>query len=74
MFHWCQKVNVYNIENHYHFYSNQEKEVKEPLNLSYKKLKVGSISFMSTNTKRSSKSCIKKGLNISKKLSMSFNP
>lgn len=74
MFHWCQKVNVYNIENHYHFYSNQEQEVKEPLNLSYKKLKVGSISFMSTNTKRSSKSCIKKGLNISKKLSMSFNP
>ena len=69
MLRWCQNVNVYNIENHYHFYADQEPKSRALSNIPSGKLKAGAISVSSTlNSKRNSKSCLKKGLKLSKML------
>lgn len=69
MFHWCQNVSVFNIENHYHFYNEPTINSANRAQISYDKLKAAPISLTtSSNLGRSSKSCFKKGLNLTKKL------
>lgn len=69
MLRWCQSVNVYNIENHYHFYGENEQKSRALSNIPSGKLKAGTISVSSTkNSKQNSKSCLKKGLKLSKTL------
>jgi hypothetical protein len=69
MFSWCQSINVYNIEKHYHIYCDQKHEhqlLSQSNPLSHP-LKTGSISMTtSINSKPSSKSLLKKGLSLSK--------
>ena len=69
MFNWCQTINVFNIENHYHFYTQPKNNTSNRQRISFEKLKPAAISITnSANLIRTSKSCIKKGLNLSKKL------
>ena len=75
MFHWCQNVNVYNVENHYHFYSDQYNKTPHLPDRAFEKLKVGLISVASAaNPKHNSRSCSKKGLNLSKALEKRKSP
>jgi hypothetical protein len=43
MFHWCQNVNVYNVENHYHFYTDQQIRTPNIPEKAFEKLKVTPI-------------------------------
>ena len=69
MFDWCQKVNIYNIENHYHFYngSPDPKQFFQSIHLS--QLKAAPIRVSSSHSSKSKSMCSgKKGLCLSSKL------
>ena len=75
MFPWCRSVNVFNIENHYHFYAESQPRKQPNNNISFSKLKVAPIEVLNAdNSKRNSKSCTKRGLNLCKNLESYPNP
>lgn len=75
MFPWCRTVNVYNVENHYHFYADNCAIRHPSHNAVFTKLKAAPISVTRANSlARNSKSKTKKGLNLYKNLDSILNP
>ena len=69
MFDWCKKVEIYNIENHYHFYvqPKQSNIFKNTLQIS--KLKPAPIQISTHSPhKRNSHTAVKRGLKLSTRL------